>query len=80
MTTSDEVYVLDYAKDGQRYIFLFDEANRVETLRQAGRFAANPELSFNWHDAAIISQHVRSADESWDSPGVATVTPRGRRW
>jgi hypothetical protein len=28
-------------------------------LRVLGRFASNPELSFTWYDAAVLSQKVR---------------------
>jgi len=53
------INVLALVKGKERYIFLFDDDNRVETLRQIGRFAANPELSFTWYDAAVMSQKIR---------------------
>lgn len=47
-------------KHGQdRYVLLFDEANRGEALRTLGRWASNPELGFSWYDAAILSQKIR---------------------
>ena len=57
MTT--EINVLALVKGNERYVFLFDDDNRVEMLRQLGRFAANPELSFTWYDAAVMSQKIR---------------------
>ena len=57
MTT--EINVLALVKGNERYVFLFDDANRTEALRQIGRFAANPELSFTWYDAAVMSQKIR---------------------
>jgi hypothetical protein len=54
-----DLYVLMLAKGEERYVFLFDDGNCTETLRQIGRYAANPELSFTWHDAAILSQEIR---------------------
>ena len=57
MTT--EINVLALVKGDERYVFLFDDDNRVETLRQIGRYAANPELSFTWYDAAVMSQKIR---------------------
>ena len=30
-----------------------------KALRTLGRFASNPELSFTWYDAAVLSQKVR---------------------
>lgn len=66
MTT--EINVLALVKGNERYVFLFDDANRTETLRQIGRFAANPELSFTWYDAAIMSQKIRQTAERKPSP------------
>jgi hypothetical protein len=54
-----EINVLALVKGNERYVFLFDDDNRVEMLRQLGRFAANPELSFTWYDAAVMSQKIR---------------------
>lgn len=56
---STEINVLALVKGEERYVFLFDDDNRVETLRQIGRYAANPELSFTWYDAAVMSQKIR---------------------
>jgi len=30
-----------------------------EACRSFGRFASDPELSFSWYDAALLSQRVR---------------------
>ena len=30
-----------------------------ETLRVLGRYASNPDLSFSWYDAAVLSQKIR---------------------
>jgi hypothetical protein len=54
-----EINVLAMVKGEERYIFLYDESNRVETLRMLGRYAADPELSFTWYDAAVLSKKVR---------------------
>lgn len=54
-----EVNVLALVKDKERYIFLYDDTQRQETLRVLGRFASNDELSFTWYDAAVLSQKVR---------------------
>ncbi|QGJ69403.1 Hypothetical protein PBC10988_10850 [Planctomycetales bacterium 10988] len=56
---AQEINVLALVKGEERYVFLYDDSNRAETLRQLGRFAANPELSFTWYDAAVLSQKVR---------------------
>lgn len=46
-------------QEGERYVFSWRDEHRAELLRTFGRFAANPELSFTWYDAAIMSQRVR---------------------
>lgn len=46
---------------GERYVFLFDgDLRSLQALqRTTGRFAADPELDFDWHDAAIVSLRAR---------------------
>ena len=54
-----EINVVALVRGEEQYIFMFDEANRTETLRILGRYAADLELSFTWYDAAVLSQKVR---------------------
>ena len=56
---SQDINVLALVKGTERYVFLYDDASRAEALRTLGRFASNPELSFTWYDAAVLSQKVR---------------------
>lgn len=56
---TQDINVLALVKGEERYIFLFDDANRSEALRTLGRYASNPELSFSWYDAAVLSQKIR---------------------
>jgi hypothetical protein len=56
---TQDINVLALVKGEERYIFLFDDGNRSEALRTLGRFASNPELSFSWYDAAVLSQKIR---------------------
>jgi hypothetical protein len=55
----NEVNVLALVKGEERYIFLYDDKNRTETLRILGRYAADPQLSFTWYDAAVMSKKIR---------------------
>ena len=59
--TSRDVNVIALVKGGERYVFLYDDASRAEALRTLGRFAARPDLSFSWHDAAVLGEKVRHA-------------------
>ena len=58
---SQDINVLALVKGEERYIFLFDDEHRAETLRTLGRYASNPELSFTWYDAAVLSQKIRQS-------------------
>ncbi|NND99645.1 MAG: hypothetical protein HKN47_20195 [Pirellulaceae bacterium] len=61
-----EINVLALVKGEERFIFLFDDYNRDETLRQLARFAADPDLDFSWYDAAMLSRKIRDAVPSDD--------------
>jgi hypothetical protein len=54
-----DINVLALVKGQERYVFLYDDQSRAETLRMLGRYASNPDLSFTWYDAAVLSQKVR---------------------
>lgn len=54
-----EINVLAMMKGEERYVFLYDDKNRTETLRMLGRYAADPQLSFTWYDAAVMSKKIR---------------------
>ncbi len=56
---SQDINVLALVKGAERYVFLYDDKSRAETLRVLGRYASNPELSFTWYDAAVLSQKIR---------------------
>ena len=56
---SKEINVLAMVKGEERYIFLYDDDRRTETLRMLGRYAADPQLSFTWYDAAVLSKKIR---------------------
>ena len=60
---SGDINVLALVKGAERYVFLYDDASRSDTLRVLGRFASNPDLSFTWYDAAVLSQKVRQGLE-----------------
>lgn len=47
-------------KDGERYLFLFDEASQKTVLRVFGKFASDPQLNFSWYDAAVLARKVRT--------------------
>jgi hypothetical protein len=62
---SQDINVLALVKGAERYVFLYDDASRAETLRTLGRYASNPELSFTWYDAAVLSQKIRHEAQAY---------------
>lgn len=68
---AEDINVLALVKGEERYLFLFNDSRRADTLRVLGRFASNPELSFTWYDAAVMSQKIRATRK----PKTAPTTP-----
>ena len=58
-----EVNVLALVKSGERFVFLYDSESVDTLLEQLGQQAADPDLSFTWYDAAVLSQRVRKMRE-----------------
>jgi hypothetical protein len=56
---TQDINVLALVKGEERYVFLFDDESRAAALRVLGRYASNPDLSFTWYDAAVLSQKIR---------------------
>jgi len=54
--------VVALTKDGERYVFVYDDASRKALLGVFGRLAQNPDLNFSWHDAAVLSRKVRESE------------------
>lgn len=70
---TEDINVLALVKGEERYVFLFDDNNRSEALRTLGRYASDPDLSFSWYDAAVLSQKIREVSQA---PKAKTATPR----
>ena len=54
-----EINALVFSKGVEHYIFKFDGAHLAEALHTLRRYAANPELSFSWSDAALLTERIR---------------------
>ena len=68
-----EVNVVALVRGKEQYVFMFDDANRTETLRMLGRYAADPELSMTWYDAAVLSQKVRELAPAKSTQSATTA-------
>lgn len=70
---ANDINVVALVKGEERYVFLFSDEHRGDILRSMGRFASDPELSFSWYDAAVLSQKVRhEAETRFEMPAEAT--------
>lgn len=73
---TQDINVMALVKGKERYVFLYDDNHRGDALRTLGRFASNPELSFTWYDAAVLSQRIRqTAEESQKKETEASESP-----
>lgn len=72
---NDDINVLALVKGRERYIFLFEDSQRAAALRTLGKFASNPELSFTWYDAAVLSQKIRTGSHV-PAPSVEDSLPQ----
>lgn len=71
----NEINVLAMVKGEERYVFLYDDKNRTETLRMLGRYAADPQLSFTWYDAAVMSKKIRQIAAQEEEARAALPVP-----
>lgn len=65
---SQDINVVALVKGEERYIFLFNDQKKSETLRTLGRMASDAKLSFSWYDAAVLSQKVRNIEKTQSAP------------
>jgi len=57
----DDIVVLALVKGEERYVWVYRDDLASEVLGMMGRFAADPNLSFSWRDAAKGAHQVREA-------------------
>ena len=54
----DDNVVIIIRPAGGAYCWIFDHANRGKALRAMGRAASDPDLDFDWADAALACDKV----------------------
>ena len=75
---SRDINVVALVKGEERYIFLFNDGQKSETLRTLGRYASDSKLSFSWYDAAVLSQKVRGIGAN-QSPTLEELSEADRQ-
>ena len=59
INNSNELDHIIYCREGKEvYSLRFKDEDRTEAIRQAGRYAQNPDLSITWLGAANLSQQI----------------------
>lgn len=56
--------VLALFKGNARYIFVYDDESRDALIDDIRDKAANPAITINWFDAAVLTERVRNHQES----------------
>jgi hypothetical protein len=54
-----EFNVLALVKGDERYVYVYDDSSGEPLLETFRAHAADPELSLNWFDAAVLAQKAR---------------------
>ncbi len=58
-----EFNVLALTKGSERYLYVYDDDSRQVLLEAFREHAADPNLSLNWFDAAVLAQKAREQAE-----------------
>lgn len=72
---SRAVNVLALVRDGQKYVFLYDDHSVETVLTQLAEFADDPELDFTWCDAAMLTERVRQLQASEQTTETEDFSP-----
>ena len=59
-----ELNVLALFKGEERYIFVYDEESSEALIDDIRNKAADPTITINWFDAAVLTERIRNRAES----------------
>ncbi len=57
-----DLIVAALARGKERYVLMYEPAQRAEALRVIGRWASNADLDFSWFDAAQLAARIRKGE------------------
>ena len=69
-----ELNVLALIKGEERYVYVYDDASRSLLIDNFRDQAADPELTFTWFDAAILTEKAR--EQARQVPNSPLCRPR----
>jgi hypothetical protein len=56
---NEDLNVLALIKGEEHYVYVYDDASESSAIKVFRSQAANPELSLNWLDAAVLTQKAK---------------------
>jgi hypothetical protein len=72
-----ELNVLALLKGQERYVFVYDDGSHEDLLDVFRQYASNPNLSFTWFDAAVLTDKARQ-QQAATAGEEQTQAPRSR--
>jgi hypothetical protein len=73
-----ELNVLALLKGQERYVFVYDDAGHEDLLDAFRHYASNPNLSFTWFDAAVLTDKARQQQQAAAAEQEEKPAPRSR--
>jgi len=71
-----DLNVLALVKGVERFVFVYDDDSREETIAAIRDQAADPTVSMSWFDAALLVQRARQQGENAKSVPEDSPTSR----
>jgi hypothetical protein len=59
-----DLNVLALVKGAERFVFVYDDDSRAETIAAIRDHAADPTVSLNWFDAAVLTERARNQGDA----------------
>ncbi len=69
-----DLNVLALVKGAERFVFVYDDDSRAEAIAVIRDQAADPAVSLNWFDAAVLTERARQQA----LPAAAEDSPTSR--
>jgi hypothetical protein len=70
--SNQEFNVLALIKGEERYVYIYDDASRAALVEAFNAQAADPDLSLNWFDAAVLTQKAEEQAAAAAAPAPKT--------
>lgn len=63
-----DLNVLALIKGGERFVYVYDDGSRDAVIGALRDQAADPEVTLNWFDAAVLTERARHQATRSDGP------------